>query len=291
MKIYLATYRGFCSGVKRSIRLAEKTLAQAAGPVYILNDIVHNKAVVENLRSKGLKSVAGANDVDAGTLMISAHGVPHGIIANARKRGLEVADTTCPLVYKIHDAAKRLAADGYEVILFGDPEHDEVKGILAVAPEHIHVLKSADDIESLPEFEKSIAFISQSTRNVERFHQTAEALMDRFGSMRIVNTICRATRLRQESVQELAEKTELVIVVGSPSSANTRRLAEIAESLGTSAHMIESADELNSEWLDYVEKLGITAGASTPDNLVTEVINKISDYAAERNIPLQIMNL
>jgi 4-hydroxy-3-methylbut-2-enyl diphosphate reductase len=291
MIIYLARHRGLCSGVKRSIRLAEKTLSDKPAPVYILNDIVHNQTVIEELKARGLIKVTDPNEVKSGTLIISAHGIPHDVITGAQKRGLDVVDTTCPLVYKIHKTAKTLREKGYEVILFGDPGHDEVKGIAAVDPEHIHVVNTLEDIDTLPEYNSSVAFISQSTKNVERFHLMAEKLLDKYGPIRIENTICQATRLRQEAIINLGKAAELVIVIGSKSSANSNRLVEIAESLGARAYLIDNADDLDLDWLDEVDKIGITAGASTPEHLVDEVLKSISDYAEEEDLHLEVITV
>ncbi len=289
MLIYLAKYRGFCSGVKRSIRMAEKALADNQAPVYILNDIVHNEAVNDELESKGLIKVTSPDDADKGTLIISAHGVPRTVIDQAKARGLNVIDTTCPLVYKIHETARVHTGNGYSVVLYGEPKHDEIKGIVAVDPENIHVLNSAEDIDSLPEFDNSIAFISQSTRNVDKFHETAERLMDRYGSIHIENTICRATRKRQESIRELAESVELVIVVGSQTSANSNRLVEVAEENGAIAYLIENADGFDDDWLDDVDTIGITSGASTPDNLVQEVLDSIREYCEDEELAFDLI--
>jgi len=291
MKIILAKDRGFCSGVKRSIRLAEKALGEISGPVYILNDIVHNKSVIDNLKQKGLIGVDDANKVETGTLIISAHGVPHNVIAEAKVRGLDVIDTTCPLVYRIHKAAKELSDSGYAVILYGDPCHDEVKGIKAVDPANIHVLDLIDDIYNLPQFSKPIAFISQSTRSIDGFDKAAEKLRQRYESVKVENTICRATRLRQESIHRLAQQVEMVIVIGSKTSANSNRLVDAAVSHGVKTYLIDNAAELNFNWLEGIEKLGITSGASTPELLVYEVIGIIKAWFKNESIPTEVTQL
>jgi len=291
MKIILAKDRGFCSGVKRSIRLAEKALDEISGPIYILNDIVHNRSVIEMLRQMGLIMVDDPNKVETGTLIISAHGVPYNVITGAKVRGLDVIDTTCPLVYRIHKTARELIDSGYTVILFGDPDHDEVKGIKAVDPDNIHVLDSIADIDDLPDFTKPIAFISQSTRSIVEFDKAAEKLSLRYGTVRIENTICRATRLRQESIHELAQQVDLVIVVGSKTSANSNHLAEAASSHGIKVYLIDNADEFNPAWLDSIGRLGITSGASTPEYLVDDVLAKIKKYAQAGGIEVEISEL
>ena len=291
MIVYLAKYRGFCSGVKRSIRLAEKALADKEPPVFVLKDIVHNKTVVNRLAEEGLVKVDDPQKAESGTLIFSAHGVPGDFIIDAQKRGLEVVDTTCPLVYRIHKTARELTAKDYEVILFGDPDHDEVIAIKSVNPDHIHVLKSIEDIPSLPEFDNSISFISQSTRNVEKFHEAAEALMDQYGPVKIENTICLATRRRQDSIKEIVKSAELIVVVGSKHSANSNRLVELADKSGAEAYLIDNADDFDFDLLDDIESVGITSGASTPDNLVQELIAEIRQYCEDEERGCELIEL
>ena len=187
--------------------------------------------------------------------------------------------------------ARKLVDEGYEVILYGDPDHDEVKGIKAVAPANIHVLNSSDDIDKLPKFDKPVAFISQSTRSVDEFDKTARRLRQRYGSVRIESTICRATRLRQESIHILAEQVDIVIVVGSKTSANSNRLVDAAVSHNVKTYLIDNAGELDLAWLDSIDRLGITAGASTPEYLVIDVLAKIKKYAQAEAIEVEITSL
>ena len=279
MKLYLAKHRGFCSGVKRSIRMAQKVLDDSSGPIHILNDIVHNKSV---------KNLSEVND---GTILFSAHGVPRAIEDEARSLNLNVIDTTCPLVKKIHKTARDFIITGHEVILFGDPEHDEVKGIKGVGTKHIHVIKTEDDIEKLPDFKQPVALISQSTSSVNQFNKIAGMLRNRFASVEISDTICRATRLRQESIHQLAEISDIVIVTGSPASANSNRLTEIARSYDKKSYLIDSAAELKFGWLIGVEKVGVTSGASTPDFLVQEIVQGIQLYFKEKKISVEVFEI
>ncbi|MCP4580966.1 MAG: 4-hydroxy-3-methylbut-2-enyl diphosphate reductase [candidate division Zixibacteria bacterium] len=291
MKIYLAKHKGFCSGVKRSIRLAEKALDERTGPIFILNEIVHNRTIINDLKQRGLNSVRDPNRIETGTMIISAHSIPYHVITNAKARGLDVIDTSCPLVYRIHKAARELIDDGYKVILYGDPDHDEIAGIKAIGPDDIHVLDSIDDIDDLPMWDKPAAFISQSTRTIEGFEEAANKLHIKYKLLKVVNTICRATRLRQEAIHELAKQVEMVIVIGSKTSANSNRLEELASSYSIKTHLIDNEDELDLDWLEGIDNLGITSGASTPDFLVNEVVKRIETWSKNKNIPTEIAQL
>jgi 4-hydroxy-3-methylbut-2-en-1-yl diphosphate reductase len=291
MKIYLAKHRGFCMGVKRSIRMAQNARAQVTGPVHILNDIVHNKTVVQELEQIGLGRVKSIDEAESGTIIISAHGVPPKIIADAKARGLNVIDSTCPLVKHIHRVAREFIKNGYAVILFGDPGHDEVKGIAGIDKQNIIVLDKSEDIPNLPEFNRPVAFISQSTRSTEKFEEAAELLKKRYGQIEIKNTICMPTLDRQSSIKQLAPMVELVIVVGSPTSANSQRLAQIAHGLGTKAYLIDNALELDESWFDNIARVGITAGASTPDLLIDDVIKRVTHIASSNNQEAELVEV
>jgi (E)-4-hydroxy-3-methyl-but-2-enyl pyrophosphate reductase len=276
VKIYLAKYRGFCPGVKRAIRMANQARANITGPVAILKEVVHNTSVVRELEQAGLQKVDNIGSAKGGTLIISAHGVADSEIAKAKSLGLNVVDATCPLVKHIHRTAREYIDKGYAVVVFGDPGHDEVKGIVGVAPDRIRAIDKIEEVAALPHFEKPVALIAQSTRTVESFERAAIALNKRFGKIAVTNTICRPTIDRQKSIKQLAAKAQLVIVIGSKNSANSRRLAEIGGSLGAKAHLIDNATEINQEWLEDVDNIGVTAGASTPEYLVDQVIEAIS---------------
>jgi 4-hydroxy-3-methylbut-2-enyl diphosphate reductase len=291
MKIYLAKYRGFCSGVKRSIRLAQKAREEISGPINILNEIVHNSSVIEKLESQGLGRIHELEDADEGTLIISAHGVPPEVITKAQAKGLNVIDTTCPLVKLIHRTAKSLISDGYEVVLFGDSGHDEVKGIQGVDPDNIHLLVSANDINRLPDFDGPVAFISQSTQSYDDFLNAADMMKKRFNNCLVKNTICKATIRRQEAVKQLASFVGLVVVIGSSNSANSRRLFKIAENMGIKSYLFDKVQEFDPKWLEGIENIGITAGASTPEALVDEVLKKIMEQAEERGISTELVEV
>jgi 4-hydroxy-3-methylbut-2-enyl diphosphate reductase len=281
MNIHLAKARGFCMGVERSIGMAEEARATIAGDITILNEIVHNNSVVKNLEERGIGRTNELGKIQAGTLIISAHGVAPSVIDEARGKGLNVVDSTCPLVTVLHKSADYFIKRGYTVIVFGDGNHDEMKGVKGHNPEKVVVLKNIDTLEDLPEIVGKVAFISQSTQSMERFERAAELVQQKYGEVRIKNTICDATRQRQTSILDLAPRMDLMIVVGSQTSANSQRLAQISQQSGTPAYLIDNADEIRPGWLIDVEDLGITAGASTPDWVVMDVVETIKRLAGE----------
>jgi len=281
MNIHLAKARGFCMGVERSIGMAEEARAKIPGDITILNEIVHNNSVVKNLEEKGIGRTGDLDKVRAGTLIISAHGVAPSVIDEAKSKGLNVVDSTCPLVTVLHKSADYFIKRGFTVIVFGDGAHDEMKGVKGHNPEKVVVLKNIDTLEDLPEIEGKVAFISQSTQSMERFDKAAELVQQKYTEVRIKNTICDATRQRQTSILDLAPRMDLMIVVGSQTSANSQRLAQISQKSGTPAYLIDNAAEIKAGWLVDVEDLGITAGASTPDWVVMDVVETIKKLAAE----------
>lgn len=279
MNIYLARARGFCMGVERSISMAEDAREKIHGEITILNEIVHNDLVVEDLDRKGIGRTRDLEAVDSGTLIISAHGVAPSVIERAEELGLNVIDSTCPLVTVLHKAADYFIKHGYTVIVFGDPHHDEMQGVKGRNPDKIIVLKSISSPDDLPDIEGDVALISQSTQSMELFEKAAELVKERYKGVKIKNTICDATRKRQMSVLDLAPRVDLVIVVGSQTSANSQRLAQISKKSGTPAYLIDDESEIDHDWLDGVEDVGITAGASTPDWAVNRVIDRIKELA------------
>lgn len=291
MKIYLAKHRGFCAGVKRSIRLAQKAREELNGTINILNEIVHNSSVIKKFESRGLGRIYDLKDAKEGTLIISAHGVSPGVIEKALSLDLNVIDTTCPLVKLIHRTTENFISDGYMVVLYGDSGHDEVKGIQGIDSERVHLLVSANDINKLPDFDRPVAFISQSTRSYEDFQKTAAKMKKRFKDLLIKNTICNTTIKRQQAVKQLASLAELLLVIGSPNSANSRRLAQISESLGTKSHLLDNAEKLNPRWLDGIKNLGLTAGASTPESQVDEILKKIVEYARKNGMSTELIEV
>jgi len=281
MKVLLAKPRGFCAGVERAIRCVERALERHGAPVYVLNDIVHNTTVVDSLRNEGAVFVRDLGDVPRGAhLLFSAHGVGPEQWARARERGLNVIDATCPLVEKVHREARRFAAEGFTVILIGEAGHDEVVGTSGWAPDHIRVVLSAADVPALEVGEPSkVAYLTQTTLSVDDCARVVAALEERFPAIQAPpsNDICYATQNRQEAVNVLTREADLVLVVGDPQSANSKRLAEICRQKGKASHLISSADAIRDAWLEGVQTVLVTSGASVPDFLVQEVVERLGE--------------
>ena len=277
MKVFLAEYAGFCMGVQRAIGLAHRTAAEGAKPVFVLHEIVHNKSVVDDLATKGVRSVDDVDEVDGGTLIISAHGAAPDVIERAREKGLTVVDTTCPLVSKIDRIINKLASRGYTIFLLGDKDHAEVKGLMAVAPESIHVFSYEEGVASLPDVKGPVALVSQTTQNLKSFEEASVGIKARYPQAEVYNTICDATEKRQNSALELGKSVDLMITVGSRNSANSNRLKEVAATVARKSYLVDNADELDPEWFSGVENVGVTAGASTPDMLIRGVISRIKE--------------
>lgn len=291
-KIYMARYKGFCMGVKRAITIAEETSRSDDEQVTILNEIVHNDAVVEKFRSEGVAQALSVDDVDSGTLIISAHGVAPEVIMDAESKGLNVIDATCPLVTKIYDIILKAVEEGYHVIHFGDPDHDETKGVVGYAPEDITVVSTTEQLQDLPDWkDRKLCLTVQTTAHISTFRDAQKVARGKWPGIRIADSVCNATTQRQSAIEELAPKVDMVLVVGSKTSANSNRLARISESICGKGRLINSADDIEIEWFaasENVSKVGLTAGASTPDFLVEEVIERlveISGGAAEVIIP------
>lgn len=284
LNIYLAKARGFCMGVERSISMVEKARDEIEGDITILNEIVHNNSVVAELERKGIGRTTNQDDVNEGTLIISAHGVAPSVIEKARNMGLNVIDSTCPLVKVIHKSVDYFINRNFTVLVHGDPNHDEMKGVKGRNPEKIHVIKEITKIEDLPDIDGKVALISQSTQSLELFEKAAELVIQKYAEVKIKNTICDATRKHQTAIIELAPEVDLVLVVGSQTSANSKRLVSISKKTGTETFLIDSADELKPEWFSRIENVGITAGASTPDHIVSNVVKRIKDIAVENGV-------
>jgi 4-hydroxy-3-methylbut-2-enyl diphosphate reductase len=276
MKVYLANPRGFCAGVNMAIESLDRALDFFGSPVYVYHEIVHNKYVVERAKRRGAVFVESLDEVPQGSpLLYSAHGVSPQIREEAKARDLRAIDATCPLVTKVHLEAIKYAREGYTIILIGHEGHDEVIGTMGEAPDRMILVETAEDVEKLdlPEDAK-IAYLTQTTLSVDDANVVIGALRRRFRS--IANPpkddICYATQNRQEAVHELAKRADLVLVLGSQNSSNSKRLAEIANSLGPRAHLIDGVSEIQAEWLDNVETVLITAGASAPEDVVQECV-------------------
>ncbi len=279
MKIVRAKVLGFCFGVNRAVEMIETELREH-GPLFTLGAIVHNTHVVEELAKEGAKLVHSLDEVpDGGTVAITAHGAGEEVYSAIRRRGLRLVDTTCTIVRRAQQTAAKLVEEGYFVILYGEADHPEVKGILSwTRGKGIATL--APDLELPPEAKK-IGIIAQTTKKPELFAEFAQALTKRYtgklGEVRIIDTTCPETGRRYQAARELAEQVDALIVVGSRSSANTRKLTETCRETGVPTYHIESAREIVPEWLVGKERFGVTAGASTPDNVVEEVIRRLQE--------------
>lgn len=282
-KIVLARHYGFCMGVKRAIQITEETAQRDADQVTILNEIVHNEAVVERFRSQGVGQVFSVNDVATGTLVISAHGIAPDIITNAKERGLNVVDATCPLVTRIYEIVQKVVAHDYYVIHFGDPNHDETQGVVGYAPDRITMVASIEELATLPDWtDRKLGLTCQTTASLEGFVKFQQAAREKWPHLEIFDTICNATNQRQTAIMDLAPHVDMVLVVGSHSSANSRRLASISEAICGKGHLIGSVRDIKDEWFaadQHVSRVGVTAGASTPDFLVEEVIERLKEIS------------
>ncbi|MCU7813386.1 MAG: 4-hydroxy-3-methylbut-2-enyl diphosphate reductase [Candidatus Thiodiazotropha sp. (ex Notomyrtea botanica)] len=295
-QILLANPRGFCAGVDRAIEIVERALEQLGAPIYVRHEVVHNRFVVESLRQRGAIFVDELDDVpDGNTVIFSAHGVSQSVRQEAAKRELRVFDATCPLVTKVHLEVARRCRDGYEVILIGHRGHPEVEGTMGQCTRnqdtsHIHLVVTKEDVEKLEiDSPQKIAYVTQTTLSIDDTEEVIEALRSRFPNITgpKKKDICYATQNRQDAVKELARRCDLVLVVGSPNSSNSNRLREIAEKHGTPAYLIDGPENIDSAWLECAESIGLTAGASAPEILVENVVEKLEQWGARESIETQ----
>jgi 4-hydroxy-3-methylbut-2-enyl diphosphate reductase len=283
MQVILAQPRGFCAGVERAIEIVERAIDKYGAPVYVRHEIVHNRHVVESLRAKGANFVDELDEVPPGGITIfSAHGVAQSVEKAAAERGLPVIDATCPLVSKVHIEGRRYAAQDRTVILIGHAGHPEVEGTMGQIPGGVHLISTVEDVAKLEvDDPNKLAYVTQTTLSVDDTRVIIEALRKRFPAIAGPDTkdICYATQNRQRAVRELATVVDVLLVVGAKNSSNSRRLAEIGTELGIASYLIEDAKALNPEWISGKTSIGITAGASAPDTLVTELIETLRQYA------------
>jgi len=279
LQVLLAQPRGFCAGVVRAITIVERALELHGAPVYVYHEIVHNRRVVEDLRARGAVFVDTIADVPRGALLIfSAHGVGNAVVAEARERGLEVIDATCPLVSRVHARAQRYARLGYEIVVVGHPGHEEVVGTVGAVDGRAHVVASCADVAALPiDPGARVAYVTQTTLSLDDTGEIIAALRARFAGLvgPALEDICYATQNRQRAVRALAAEVDVVLVVGARNSSNSTRLAEVARQYGCRAHLVADADELEPAWFADVGRVGITAGASTPEVLVQGVRDRL----------------
>ena len=282
--ILLAEPRGFCAGVDRAIDIVERALEKFGAPVYVRHEIVHNTFVVNDLKGKGAIFIEDLAEVPPGaTLVFSAHGVSKAVQAEAAERGFHVFDATCPLVSKVHMEVAKLAKDGYEFIMIGHKGHPEVEGTMGQLSGGIHLVEDVADVATVqPGQTERLAVVTQTTLSVDDAAEITRAVKARFPKIRQPKQqdICYATQNRQDAVKLLAREVDVVIVVGSPTSSNSNRLAELARKLGVASYMVDSPEELKPEWLEGKARVGLTAGASAPEVLVQEVVARIKALGA-----------
>ncbi len=281
LNLLIAAPRGFCAGVDRAIEIVEKSLERYGAPVYVRHEIVHNKFVVEGLKAKGAIFVKELDEVPSDApVVFSAHGVPKAVPAEAERRKMIYLDATCPLVSKVHRQAERQLEKGRHIIFIGHEGHPEVIGTMGqVEPGQMTLVENIEDVDKLPfDSDEPLAYLTQTTLSVDDTREVIEALEWRYPNIRgpKAEDICYATSNRQAAVKELARDCDLVLVVGAPNSSNSLRLVEVAERLGTPGKLIERAGEIDPAWLDGVETIGLTAGASAPELLVREVVDALA---------------
>ena len=283
-EVILAAPRGFCAGVDRAIDIVEHALAKFGRPIYVRHEIVHNTHVVNDLRNRGAIFIEDLDEVPAGaTLIFSAHGVSKALREEATRRGFRVFDATCPLVTKVHVEVARRAREGYEIIMIGHKGHPEVEGTMGQISSGIHLVENVHDVQALrPAQTEKLAVVTQTTLSVDDAALIMAAIEARFPNVRQPKQqdICYATQNRQDAVKRLCKDADLVIVVGSPTSSNSNRLAELARRLGIPAYLVDGAQDLQAQWFEGVHTVGITAGASAPEVLVQSVVERIRELGA-----------
>jgi 4-hydroxy-3-methylbut-2-enyl diphosphate reductase len=284
LDVLLAEPRGFCAGVDRAIEIVERALAKFGAPIYVRHEIVHNTYVVNDLKAKGAIFIEELDDVPAGaTLVFSAHGVSRAVQQEAAARGFRIFDATCPLVTKVHVEVAKLAKEGYEFIMIGHKGHPEVEGTMGQLDSGIHLVEDVADVARVqPAQTDKLAVVTQTTLSVDDAAAIAAAIKGRFPNVREPKQqdICYATQNRQDAVKLMSPQVDVVVVVGSPTSSNSNRLAEVARKLGTPGYMVDSADELQPQWFEGCNRVGLTAGASAPEILVTQVIERLKALGA-----------
>jgi 4-hydroxy-3-methylbut-2-enyl diphosphate reductase len=282
-QVLLASPRGFCAGVDRAIEIVERALERFGPPVYVRHEIVHNRHVVETLRAKGAVFIEDPADAPEGApLVFSAHGVSPAVREAASRRELQVIDATCPLVTKVHKEAQRMAREELEIVMIGHRGHVEVEGTMGQAPGRMHLVESVADVAALEVKDpERLGCVTQTTLSVDDTRELMDALAARFPAIRLPkkDDICYATQNRQDAVKTLAAECEVVLVVGAPESSNSNRLVEVARRLGARSELVQNADDIDPAWLEGAKTIGVTAGASAPELLVEQVVERLAKLA------------
>lgn len=282
MEIIVADSAGFCFGVKRAIKIASNSAENIDGSINTLGPIIHNPQVVQKLEKESdIYSKSSLNDIDSGTVIIRSHGVPKETMVEAEGKGLNVVDATCPFVTSSQDIVEELVRDGYYTIIVGEKEHPEMIGVLSYGDDSTIVVGSVDELQDMPNKPK-IGIIAQTTLPIKTLQSVASYCLTKSPDVKICNTICDATSVRQKESAEVAEKVDCMVVVGGRNSANTDKLTKICKEIQPDTHHIEVASELSSDWFSDKIKIGVTAGASTPDWIIRDVVDRISTFSKER---------
>ena len=279
MEINLAKNMGFCFGVKRAIRIARQVRRETKEKVWTLGHIIHNPQVVKKLEEEGIIAVDSLSEIDRGYVIIRSHGVHPEVLNKIREKNLKEVDATCPLVKKAQERAKQLVGEGYETYVIGEKEHPEVVSIVGGTEGKVHVIDSAEDLEIK---NSKVGLVVQTTQSQDTLNKVVDYLLPKILEIKIFNTICDVTSKRQKEVKKLAEKSDIVIVIGGKKSANTSRLAAIAREEGCLTYHIEEAKEIKKEWFTDVKRVGIASGASTPDWIIKGVIKKLKEIDAHK---------
>ncbi|GMR04388.1 MAG: 4-hydroxy-3-methylbut-2-enyl diphosphate reductase [Thermodesulfobacteriota bacterium] len=275
MEILIAKSTGFCFGVKRAIKEAEKTAEEKGSHIYTLGPIIHNPQVVGRLEEKGIYTKNSLDDIDGGTIIIRSHGVKVEEFIAAGQKGLDIVDATCPFVKKAQDLVSRLTAEGYTVVVAGKREHPEVKGLVSYGSRDLWVAETPDDLRGMKRCPK-IGIVAQTTLAMKKLETIVNFCLSLASEIKVFNTICNATSIRQEECADLAGHVDVMVVVGGRNSSNTMRLTEICSAVLDRTHHVETADELKAQWFKDCMRVGVTSGASTPDWIIREVVEKIA---------------
>lgn len=285
MTITIADHSGYCYGVQRAFKLIAEAADRGEGNLYTLGPIIHNPQAVERLKEeKAVVPVSDLAEIPEGTVIIRTHGVPPEIIERAEAKGLDVVDCTCPFVEIVQRKAKALVGEGYGLFIVGEKSHPEVVGILGHADGCARIVEEAEEVQELSEIPDRIGVVVQTTQEVERLQRVISELLPKCRELKVHNTICRATEQRQSSARELAEEVDLMLVVGGRNSGNTRRLFSVCRDTSTPCFHIETAAEIDPAWLEGTHRVGITAGASTPDFIIEEVVRALESSAQEEEM-------
>jgi 4-hydroxy-3-methylbut-2-enyl diphosphate reductase len=290
VEVLLAQPRGFCAGVDRAIEIVERALALHGAPIYVRHEIVHNSFVVADLRAKGAVFVDHLDDVPAGsTVIFSAHGVAKSVQQEAAARGLRVFDATCPLVTKVHVEVAKMRAQGREIVMIGHEGHPEVEGTMGQTSDGMYLVQAVDDVERLVVRDPDhLAYVTQTTLSIDDAAAVVQALKRRFPSIAEPKKadICYATQNRQDAVKFMAPRVDVVVVIGSRTSSNSNRLREVAQRFGVPAYLVDTADDLQPQWLEGKRRVGVTAGASAPEVLIEQLVARLRELGAGSVRPL-----